>query len=45
MDALAHIISGAANEAALWAAQADDPAIALAQAQQTMAELINSLRA
>ena len=45
VDALAHIISGAANEVALWAAQADDPAIALAQAQQTMAELINSLRA
>lgn len=45
LDALAHIISGAANEAALWAAQADDPAAALAQAQHTMAELIRSLRA
>lgn len=45
VDALAHIISGAANEAAFWAAQADDPDAALAQAQATMAELIRSLRA
>ncbi|MCB2192811.1 MAG: TetR/AcrR family transcriptional regulator [Deltaproteobacteria bacterium] len=45
VDALAHIISGAANEAALWAAQADDPEAALAQSQSTMAELIRSLRA
>ena len=44
-DALAHIISGAANEAAFWAAQADDPRAALVQAQQTMAELIRSLKA
>ncbi|MFH2125828.1 MAG: TetR/AcrR family transcriptional regulator [Pseudomonadota bacterium] len=44
-EALAHIISGAANEAALWAAQAEDPAAALAQAQLTMAELIRTLRA
>jgi AcrR family transcriptional regulator len=43
-DALAHIISGAANEAAIWASQADDPETALAQAQQTMAELIRSLK-
>ena len=43
-DALAHVISGAANEAALWAAQAQDPAAALAQAQHTMGELIRSLR-
>lgn len=43
VDALAHIISGAANEAAFWAAQADDPEAALAQAQSTMAELIRSL--
>lgn len=43
VDALAHIISGAANEAAFWAAQADDPEAALAQAQLTMAELIRSL--
>ena len=45
VDALAHIISGAANEAAFWAARADDPQTALAQAQSTMAELIRSLSA
>ena len=45
VDALAHIISGAANEAAFWVAQTDDPDTALAQAQGTMAELIRSLRA
>ncbi len=45
VDALAHIISGAANEAAFWAARADDPEIALAEAQITMAEMIRSLSA
>lgn len=45
VDALAHVISGAANEAAMWAAEADDPDAALAQAQQTMAEMIRSFRA
>jgi AcrR family transcriptional regulator len=45
VDALAHIISGAANEAAFWAARADDPESALAQAQMTMAEMIRSLSA
>ncbi len=45
VDALAHIISGAANEAAFWAARADDPETALAQAQMTMAEMIRSLGA
>jgi len=45
VDALAHIISGAANEAALWASQTEDPEAALAQAQQIMAELILSLSA
>jgi len=43
VDALAHIISGAANEAAFWAARADDPETALAQAQKTMAVMIHSL--
>lgn len=43
VDALAHIISGAANEAAFWAARAEDPKTALAQAQITMAEMIRSL--
>ena len=43
VDALAHIISGAANEAAFWAARADDPEIALSEAQTTMAEMIRSL--
>jgi len=42
VDALAHIISGAANEAAFWAARAKDPKTALAQAQITMAEMIHS---
>lgn len=41
--ALAHIISGAANEVAFWAAQTDDPETSLAEAQRTMAELIRSL--
>jgi AcrR family transcriptional regulator len=45
VDALAHIISGAANEAAFWAARADDPETALFQAQMTMAEMIRSLSA
>ena len=45
VDALAHIISGAANEAAFWAARADDPETALSQAQMTMAEMIRSLSA
>ncbi len=45
VDALAHIISGAANEAAFWAARADHPATALVQAQITMAEMIRSLSA
>ncbi|WP_051309772.1 TetR/AcrR family transcriptional regulator [Desulfogranum japonicum] len=44
VDALAHIISGAANEAAFWAARAEDPETALAQAQSTMAEMIRALR-
>jgi len=43
VDALAHIISGAANEAVFWAARAEDPETALAQAQITMAEMIRSL--
>jgi len=45
VDALAHVISGAANEAAFWAAREDDAEAALAQAQWTMAELIRSLSA
>lgn len=44
VDALAHIISGAANEAAFWAARADNPETALSQAQTAMAELIRSLK-
>ena len=44
VDALAHIISGAANEAAFWAARADNPEVALSQAQTAMAELIRSLK-
>ncbi|WP_321495481.1 TetR/AcrR family transcriptional regulator [uncultured Desulfobacter sp.] len=43
VDALAHIISGAANEAAFWAARSEDPETALTQAQITMAEMIRSL--
>lgn len=45
VDALAQIISGAANDAALWASQAEEPETALAQAQETMAYLIRTLRA
>ena len=45
VDALAHIISGAANEAAFWAARANDPQVALIEAQTTMAEMIRSLSA
>lgn len=45
VDALAHIISGAANEAAFWAARADNPQIALAEAQTTMEEMIRSFGA
>ena len=45
IDALAQIISGAANEAAFWAARADDHETALSQAQTTMAEMIRSLSA
>ena len=44
VDALAHIISGAANETVFWAARADNPEAALSQAQTTMAELIRSLK-
>ncbi len=45
VDALAHIISGAANEAAFWAARANAPGVALVEAQTTMAEMIRSLSA
>ena len=45
VDALAHIISGAANEAAFWAARSEDPEGALVRAQGTMAEVIRSLGA
>lgn len=44
VDVLAQIISGAANEAALWASQSEEPEISLAQAQETMAYLIRTLR-
>lgn len=44
LDALAHIISGAANEGVFYIAEADDPKRALKEVQETMAALIQSLR-
>ena len=44
VDALAHIISGAANEGVLFIAGSDDPDRALQEVKETMAHLIESLR-
>ena len=43
IDALAHSISGAANESALWIAQSEEPEKALQEAKDTMEALLNSL--
>ncbi|HRF96298.1 MAG TPA: hypothetical protein PLZ51_13925, partial [Aggregatilineales bacterium] len=42
--ALTHLLSGAMNEGALWIAQSDNPQIALKEASETLAYLIQSLR-
>ncbi|MGO2110678.1 MAG: TetR/AcrR family transcriptional regulator [Pseudoclavibacter sp.] len=43
LDALTAHLSGAMNEAALWAAQADDPATALAQAHDALDTLLGAV--
>lgn len=43
VDALAHSISGAANESALWIAQSNDPDQALEEANRIMGTLLNAL--
>jgi len=42
--ALAHLLSGAMDEAAVWIAQSGDPDSALAQAQEALHALIEGLR-
>ncbi len=42
--ALTHLLSGAMNEGSLWIAQADNPQMALKEASETLAYLIQSLR-
>lgn len=44
IDALAHLLSGAMDEAAVWIAQSADPPRALAQAQTTLESLLVSLK-
>jgi hypothetical protein len=44
IDALAHLLSGAMNEAALWIARAPDPEGALAEATASLETLLGALR-
>lgn len=44
LDALAHLLSGAMNEAGLWIAQSPRPAQALAEAVATLEALLQALR-
>lgn len=44
LDALAHLLSGAMNEAALWIAQAPNPAEALEEAMAGLEMLLQGLR-
>jgi AcrR family transcriptional regulator len=44
VEALAHLLSGAMNEAALWIAQADEPETVLAEATTVLENLLNSLK-
>jgi len=44
-DALAHLLSGAMDEAAVWIARCEDTERALTQAQQALEALLNGLRA
>ena len=44
VNALAHILSGAMDEAAVWIAQSHDRAMALRESQQTLGLLLESLK-
>ena len=44
VDALAHLLSGAMDEAAVWIAQSKNPSWALAQAQHSLETLMQSLK-
>lgn len=44
LDALAHLLSGAMNEAALWITQASDPQIAYSEAMTTLEAMLKGLR-
>ncbi len=44
IDALAHLLSGAMDEAAVWIAQSENPDIALDQAQNALEKLLSSLK-
>ncbi len=44
VDALAHLLSGAMDEAAVWIAQSRNPSLALPQAQQTLRRLLEGLK-
>jgi AcrR family transcriptional regulator len=44
LDALAHLLAGAMNEAALWIAQSPDPPQALEEAVATLETLLQALR-
>ena len=44
VEALAHLLSGAMDEAAVWIAQSDDSQLSLAQAQKTLEVLLSSLK-
>ena len=45
LDALAHLLSGAMNEAAMWIAQSENPSQALEEAVATLEKLLQGLRA
>lgn len=44
VEALAHLLSGAMDEAAVWIAQSSDPKMSLKEAQSTLEALLTSLR-
>lgn len=44
LDALAHLLSGAMNEAALWIAQSSNPSVALEEAMTTLELLLIGLQ-
>ena len=44
VDALAHLLSGAMDEAAVWVAQSGDPEKSLAEAQHSLELLLNGLK-